>query len=37
MAARAEGAVCSMFMRLYWPNDEALNGKWTKPPLKRTE
>jgi hypothetical protein len=24
-----------MFMRLYWPKDEALEGKWTAPPLKR--
>jgi hypothetical protein len=24
-----------MFMRLYWPKDEALEGKWTSPPLKR--
>lgn len=23
-------------MRLYWPKDEALNGKWKAPPLKRT-
>jgi hypothetical protein len=22
-------------MRLYWPKDEALQGKWTAPPLKR--
>jgi hypothetical protein len=25
----------TMFMRLYWPKDEALEGKWTAPPLKR--
>jgi hypothetical protein len=24
-----------MAMRLYWPRDEALDGKWTAPPLKR--
>ena len=24
-----------MAMRLYWPKDEALQGKWTAPPLKR--
>jgi hypothetical protein len=24
-----------MVMRLYWPKDEALQGKWTAPPLKR--
>jgi len=24
-----------MAMRLYWPKDEALEGKWTAPPLKR--
>jgi hypothetical protein len=22
-------------MRLYWPKPEALDGKWTAPPLKR--
>jgi hypothetical protein len=26
----------SMIMRLYWPKDEAVEGKWTKPPLTRT-
>jgi hypothetical protein len=26
-----------MAMRLYWPKDEALEGKWTAPPLKRAE
>jgi hypothetical protein len=26
-----------MFMRLYWPKPEALEGKWTAPPLKRAE
>jgi hypothetical protein len=24
-----------MYMRLYWPKDEALTGKWIAPPLKR--
>jgi len=24
-----------MVMRLYWPKDEALSGKWTAPPLTR--
>ena len=24
-----------MFMRLYWPQEEAMSGKWTAPPLKR--
>jgi hypothetical protein len=26
-----------MVMRLYWPKDVALKGKWTAPPLKRTQ
>ena len=26
-----------MAMRLYWPKDEAVEGKWTAPPLKRKE
>jgi hypothetical protein len=26
-----------MAMRLYWPKDEALEGKWTAPLLERTE
>lgn len=26
-----------MAMRLYWPKAEALEGKWTAPPLKRAE
>ena len=25
----------SMYLRLYWPKPAALDGKWTKPPLKR--
>jgi hypothetical protein len=24
-----------MWMRLYWPKEEALQGKWTAPPLQR--
>jgi hypothetical protein len=24
-----------MYMRLYWPKDEATEGKWTAPPLQR--
>ena len=26
-----------MAMRLYWPKEEALTGKWTAPPLKQAE
>jgi hypothetical protein len=26
-----------MAMRLYWPKDEALKGKWTTPPLNRMQ
>lgn len=26
-----------MAMRLHWPKEEALTGKWKQPPLKRTE
>jgi hypothetical protein len=26
-----------MYLRLYWPKEEALDGKWTSPPLKRAE
>jgi hypothetical protein len=26
-----------MAMRLYWPKDEAVNGKWTAPPLRRAQ
>lgn len=26
-----------MAMRLYWPKQEALDGKWTAPPLKRAQ
>jgi hypothetical protein len=25
----------AMYMRLYWPKEEALDGKWRAPPLKR--
>jgi hypothetical protein len=24
----------AMYMRLYWPKEEALDGKWTAPPVK---
>jgi hypothetical protein len=27
----------AMYMRLYWPKEEALDGKWTAPSLKKTE
>ena len=27
----------AMYLRLYWPKAEALEGKWTAPPLKRAE
>lgn len=26
-----------MYMRLYWPKEQALDGKWTAPPLKRVQ
>src|SRR5213596_1268262 len=26
-----------MVLRLYWPKEEALDGKWTAPPLKKAE
>jgi len=26
-----------MFMRLYWPKGEPLEGKWTAPSLKRAQ
>jgi hypothetical protein len=26
-----------MAMRLYWPKEEAMEGKWTQPPLKKAE
>ena len=26
-----------MFMRLFWPKPEAVDGKWRQPPLSRTE
>jgi hypothetical protein len=25
----------AMYMRLYWPKEEALDGKWQAPALKR--
>lgn len=27
----------SMIMRLYWPKDEAVSGKWTAPPLQQVK
>jgi len=27
----------AMYMRLYWPKEEALEGKWTAPKLKKAE
>ena len=27
----------AMYMRLYWPKEEALDGKWTAPTVKREE
>jgi hypothetical protein len=27
----------SMIMRLYWPKAEAMEGKWTAPPVKKAE
>jgi hypothetical protein len=26
-----------MAMRLYWPKEDALTGKWTAPPLERVQ
>jgi hypothetical protein len=26
-----------MFLRLFWPKPEALDGKWKQPPLQRAE
>ena len=26
-----------LMLRLYWPKDEALDGRWTPPPVRRTE
>jgi hypothetical protein len=26
-----------MFLRLFWPKPDALDGKWTQPPLQRAE
>jgi len=25
----------NLFMRMYWPTDEVLNGRWTIPPVER--
>jgi hypothetical protein len=27
----------AMYMRLYWPKEEAVDGKWKAPPLKKAE
>jgi hypothetical protein len=27
----------AMYMRLYWPKEEALDGTWTAPPLKQAK
>jgi hypothetical protein len=27
----------SMYLRLYWPKDEALDGEWSAPPAKRVQ
>jgi len=27
----------AVYMRLYWPKEEALNGSWTEPPLRVVE
>ncbi len=35
LAARAGGPFF-VVMRLYWPKPDALNGKWTAPPLQKT-
>jgi hypothetical protein len=32
----APGGAFFVVMRLYWPKPEALNGKWTAPPLQKT-
>ena len=34
MMARLVGPFV-MFMRLYWPEPAAVEGKWTAPPLTR--
>ncbi len=26
-----------LYMRLYWPKAQAVEGKWTAPPLKRAD
>jgi hypothetical protein len=33
----APSGAFSMIMRLYWPRDEALNGKWTAPSMTRVQ
>ena len=32
----APGGPFFVVMRLYWPKPDALNGKWTAPPLQKT-
>jgi hypothetical protein len=27
----------TMYMRLYWPKEEAIDGKWTAPPLEQSK
>ena len=31
----APGGPFFVVMRLYWPKPDALNGKWTAPPLQK--
>jgi hypothetical protein len=33
----APGGDFVLMLRLYWPKDEALDGTWTPPPVRRTE
>jgi hypothetical protein len=33
----APSGPCLMFLRLFWPKPEALDGKWKQPPLQRAE
>lgn len=33
----APGGPFMAVLRLYWPTDEAINGRWKQPPLKRAE
>jgi hypothetical protein len=34
---RAPKGPFAVAMRLYWPKEEALDGQWTAPPLKRMQ